>query len=156
MDTLSVPGTLDSLAQVRSFVKQAAEQAGLERKRAYRLQLAVDEIATNIINYGYARSGQSGEILLTAEINAGSLVLALQDSSPAFDPFTRARPDNLEQDLSERPTGGLGIFLAQENVDEYRYAYRDGCNHNIFVMYRTPPDDAPAGSSAGASPGPAA
>lgn len=136
MDTIKVPGTLDSLSIIRNYVRQAAEQAGLDRKRTYQLQLAVDEIATNIISYGYARSALSGDIVLSTALDDENLILTLQDSSPPFDPLSLGRPDHLDKSLEERPHGGLGIFLAQENVDEYRYAYQDGCNQNTFVIHR--------------------
>jgi serine/threonine-protein kinase RsbW len=136
MDTIQVPGTLESLAMIRNFVRAAAEQAGIDRKQAYKLQLAVDEIATNIVNYGYGWSGTQGDIILSAQIDPRSLSITLQDSSPPFDPLSRSRPDHLDKNLEERPHGGLGIFLAQENVDEYRYEFRNGCNNNIFIVNR--------------------
>jgi serine/threonine-protein kinase RsbW len=49
----SLPAVLDSLGEIRRYVKEAAERAGIDEARAYQLQLAVDEIATNIILYGY-------------------------------------------------------------------------------------------------------
>ena len=62
MEDLSVPGTLDSLAVIREYVKAAADEAGLDGRRAYRLQLAVDEIATNIVNHGYSEAGITGSV----------------------------------------------------------------------------------------------
>ncbi len=44
-----MPGILDSLEPIRGYIKQAAAAANLEKKSTYRLILAVDEIATNII-----------------------------------------------------------------------------------------------------------
>ncbi len=51
--TLTVPATLDSLAEIAAFVLAAADDAGLGRQARYRLRLAVDELATNTIIYGY-------------------------------------------------------------------------------------------------------
>ncbi len=136
MDAIRVPGTLDSLSEIRDFVRTVAEQAGLDRKRAYRLLLAADEIATNIANYGYQNGTIKGDILLEARIDDEKLTVTLEDRSPPFDPFTHKPPDNLDSPLEDRPAGGLGIFLATENVDDYRYQYLNGCNHNTLVMRR--------------------
>lgn len=136
MEAIRLPGTLDSLSEIRDFVRTTAEKAGLDRKRAYRLLLAVDEIATNIANYGYQNGKIQGDILVEAEVDDHTLTLTMEDSSPPFDPFTHTPPDNLASPLEDRPSGGLGIFLAIENVDEYRYQYLDGCNHNTLIMRR--------------------
>jgi anti-sigma regulatory factor (Ser/Thr protein kinase) len=45
--------------------------------------------------------------------------------------------------LAERPIGGLGIFLAMENVDRFDYEFVGGRNRNIFFVKRpaAPPED---------------
>ena len=53
MASLTVPGSLTSLDDIRAFVSEHASKAGLTERQTYRLCLAVDEIATNIVNYGY-------------------------------------------------------------------------------------------------------
>jgi serine/threonine-protein kinase RsbW len=60
MERLQVPGTVDSLAAISTYVVGAAAAAGLDKQAAYGLRLAVDEIATNAIVHGYQKAGQSG------------------------------------------------------------------------------------------------
>ena len=138
MTSLTVPGNLSSLDEIRAFVMEQAEGFGLNERRAYRLGLAVDEIATNIINYGYGGAGIQGDVRVLATLSDQQLEIVLEDWSPAFDPFSHADPDNLDAPLEERAIGGLGIFLAQQNVDEFRYEHVDGRNRNIFVMRSQP------------------
>ena len=137
MKPLTVPGTLDSLALIRDYVRQAAAQAGLDRKRAYRLGQAVDEIATNIVNHGYQETGRTGDVVVCATIDADALTIALEDTAVPFAPRHLRRPEQIDLPMAERPFGGLGVFLAMENVDELRYEYVDGRNRNIFVVKRT-------------------
>jgi serine/threonine-protein kinase RsbW len=137
MKPLTVPGTLASLALVREYVRAAAAAAGLDRKRSYRLELAVDEIATNIVNHGYREAGLSGDVEVRARNTARVLTITLSDTGVPFDPRRLTRPEQIDLPLAERPIGGLGVFLAMENVDEYRYEYVDGRNRNIFVVKRT-------------------
>ncbi len=138
MASLSVPAHLDSLAPLAEFVVGAATAAGIERKPAYRLRLAVDEIATNIVLHGYEENGMTGEIIIRAETTAETLTITLEDKSPAFDPFSLKEPDSIDRSLEDRPIGGLGVFLAVRGVDEYRYEYRNGANCNIFTVQRPP------------------
>lgn len=136
VNRLVVPGSLDQLGAVRAFVDRAATTAGLERKAAYRLRLAVDEIATNIITYGYEREQITGELRLDAQLDDEWLRVALEDDGAFFDPTTKAEPDDLEDPLEDRSIGGLGIFLTLRGVDEFRYRRVDDHNVSVFAMRR--------------------
>jgi anti-sigma regulatory factor (Ser/Thr protein kinase) len=135
-EPITVPGTLDSLARIRAFVKTAADAAGLDKKATYRLQLAVDEIATNIVVHGYAENELAGDVTLEAEVSDSELRITLEDCATPFNPHSRERPAQLDLPLEERPIGGLGVFLAIENVDRYEYEYADGRNRNTFIVMR--------------------
>jgi serine/threonine-protein kinase RsbW len=134
MEPLVVPGTLESLAALREYVAAAAELAGLDERLSYRLRLAVDEIATNIVVHGYEEPGIAGDIEVRAQWKDGALEIDLADWAALFDPLNRPRPDQLSASLEDKPIGGLGIFLAVQNVDEFRYHCDDGRNHNIFII----------------------
>ncbi len=136
MEPLILPGTLDSLTQIGAYVLEAASAAGLERKLAYRLRLAVDEIATNAVLYGYERSATEGDLVVIAEIDDSSLTIILEDTGPFYDPFDTPSPDDLDEPLDDRDIGGLGVFLAIKGVDEFRYEWLNETNRNIFVMNR--------------------
>jgi len=128
---------LDSLGPIREFLTDSAKLAGLDKSKTYKLCLAVDEIATNIINYGYLRSGvENGIIDITIQIADYQLIAKLEDTATPFNPFDRKMPNDeeLSRPLEERQIGGLGIMLAKENVDEFNYKYQNGKNHNIFIM----------------------
>jgi anti-sigma regulatory factor (Ser/Thr protein kinase) len=132
----SLPAALDSLAELRSYVKEAAGGAGIDEVRAYKLQLAVDEIATNIISYGYKDVGESAVISIRGEIRDGALVITLEDHAQPFDPRTVRMPDaeDLAKPLEERAVGGLGIFLAIQGVDSFDYRREGDRNLNIFEV----------------------
>jgi anti-sigma regulatory factor (Ser/Thr protein kinase) len=132
----SLPAELDSLAELRSYVKEAAGDAGIDEARAYKLQLAVDEIATNTILYGYKDVGASAVISIGGEIRDGTLVITLEDHAQAFDPRTMHMPDaeDLAKPLEERAIGGLGIFLAIQGVDRFDYRRESDRNLNIFEV----------------------
>lgn len=139
MSRLVVEGTLEALDEVAAFVIKASQEAGLERKAAYRLRLAVDEIATNIVNYGYLASGNSGTITVVAELEPDWLTIRLEDTAPLYDPRSREMPteEELSLPLEERPIGGLGIYLTLQGVDEFDYQAIETGNCNIFRMRRT-------------------
>lgn len=136
MDPLNVPGKLDSLERIAGYIKTAAVEADLDQKSAYRLRLAVDEVVTNIINHGYGRSRTGGMINVRAITDEKSLAIYIEDTAAPFNPLKIERPQNLQASMEERKEGGLGIFLARQNVDEFLYEYEDGRNRNILIMDR--------------------
>lgn len=138
LDPLTVAGTLDSLEAIGQYVMDAAEAAGLGRRPAYKLRLAVDEIATNTILYGYRDVPGGGDLHLSATVDDQALTLVLEDMGTPFDPMQREMPlDELDDLLEDRDPGGLGIFLAVRGVDDFRYEHEGGRNRNTFVVKRT-------------------
>lgn len=138
MESFVAPGTVESLGPIREFVRSKAAEAGLDKKRSYRLQLAVDEIAANIALHGYEEQGLTGDIEVQAEVESDRLTITLVDSAIPYDPYSRVMPSDLDAPLHERAIGGLGVFLAINNVDEFLYRFNGGQNHNIFVVQREP------------------
>jgi serine/threonine-protein kinase RsbW len=136
MDSLTLPATLESLEPLVQYVLSAAAAAGLDRKASYRLRLAVDEIATNIITHGYADAQLEGDVVVNASVGDEQLVITLEDRAPAFDPREQDDPDHIGKPSHERPIGGLGVFLALKSADEFDYEYRDHKNRNILTMRR--------------------
>ena len=136
MQTRSLPAVLESLAEIRRFVKEAAGRAGIEDSRSYQLQLAVDEIATNIILHGYKDAGEGAVISIGAETTSDALVITLIDQSPPFDPRTMQMPEaqDLAKPLEGRKVGGLGIYLAFQGVDRFQYRHEDGSNVSVFEV----------------------
>lgn len=138
MEHLTVPGTLDSLGEIAKYVMEAASVAGLDKKASYKLRLAVDEIATNVIVYGYKESKQHGDLDLKANIDDTSLTIFMEDTAAAFDPICKL---SLEEEkillpMEQRPIGGLGVYLAIQGVDKFLYERTEKRNRNIFVVNR--------------------
>jgi serine/threonine-protein kinase RsbW len=144
MEPLTVAGTLESLSAIRAYVMAACASAGLDRKTAYRLSLAVDEIATNSVVYGYVPSKRDGDLRIIADIDTDTLRVTLEDSAPAYDPMQAPRPAALDIPLEQRQIGGLGIYLALRGVDHFAYERKGDLNRNIFIMKRPPAQAASA------------
>ncbi|WP_193197554.1 ATP-binding protein [Nostoc sp. MG11] len=139
--SLTVPATLDSLSTIAKYVLAATAAADLDKKAAYRCRLAIDEIATNIITYGYGQAGYEGVLDLQAEIDEQALTISIEDTGVAYNPSQAQLPDEdqLKLPLQERSIGGLGIYLALHEVDKFFYERVGDKNRNIFIMYRSKP-----------------
>jgi anti-sigma regulatory factor (Ser/Thr protein kinase) len=138
METLTVPGTLDSLGPISEYVMRVATTAGLEKKAAYKLRLAVDELVTNTIVHGYEEAGLAGKIALAAEMNDSTLTVSIEDTGIPYDSTAHRLPteDELSKELIQRPHGGLGIYLVLDGVEEFRYERVGDRNRNILTVRR--------------------
>lgn len=134
MEPIIVSGDLESLDAISEYVTTAAKKANLDSKKTYKLRLAVDEIATNIVIHGYQEAETKGDIVCKAELSDTSLKIHLEDSGMQYDATQQEQPDDLYKPLEERHIGGLGIYLAINGVDKYIYERHRNVNHNIFIV----------------------
>ena len=136
MQGLTVPGNLDSLKPIRDYVSEMATAAGLPEPAVYKLCLAVDEIATNIVVHGYEEAGLTGNITVAAQVDCRKFIVELHDTGQSYDPKKHAVPDTeaLSLPLEERSIGGLGILLARDSVDDLQYESTPAGNVHWFIV----------------------
>ena len=85
---------------------------------------------TNVIMYAYPE-GTDGLVDIEAIIRKDSLSFVISDSGQPFDPT--ASPDaDISLGVTERPIGGLGIYLVRNIMDSVSYERADG--KNILTM----------------------
>ncbi len=140
MEPLTVAGTLDSLGSIAQYVLAAAAAVGMDKKASYKLRLAVDEIASNIIIHGYQEAGRSGELVCHATFDEQTLTISIEDTGIPYNPTEKPNPDDLNKPLEERRIGGLGVYLAIQSVDLLLYERVGNRNRNILVVNQNPND----------------
>ncbi len=145
--SLTVPASLNSLKQIRDFVKAATCVAGLDERRSYHLRLGVDEIATNAIEHGCAGARGEETLRIVSELDEREIRIILEDQGCPYDPAKASAPESFETPLEQRSAGGLGIYLVQRHVDEFFYERRGTWNCTTLVMK--------SGSSSESTPKPA-
>jgi anti-sigma regulatory factor (Ser/Thr protein kinase) len=136
MNKLTLPGNLDSLKQIAEYIKESSNEANLDKKTTYKLRLAVDEIATNIILHAYQETGKDGNLSITSKIENQQLIITLEDSGDYFDPkqLLTSETESIDKPIEERPIGRLGIYLAVEGVDQFIYERKGDSNYNTFIL----------------------
>lgn len=133
----TLAGQLDSLPILANYVCWAARKADISIKATYRLRLAVDEIATNIIIHGYTDAGQRGTLHVSAHWDDTYLTIILEDMGISYNPAQASIPEKLNCPVQERPLGGLGIYLALWGVDEFYYKALTDRNRSTFLVKRS-------------------
>jgi serine/threonine-protein kinase RsbW len=133
MESITLPGTLDSLAQISDFITDATARAGLDDHAAWQVQLAVDEAATNIIQHGY-EDAKRGDIELAWRLDGDELVVTLRDYGRRFNPDDVPAPD-ITSPLEERQAGGLGLYIMSRLMDTVRFDF-DDAQGNLLTMVK--------------------
>jgi serine/threonine-protein kinase RsbW len=124
---------LSELATLSANLDRIGESLGIPRRILFEINLALDELFTNIISYGFS---DQAEHLIRVSISTenNQLTIVLEDDGIPFNPFERP-PVELPSSLSECRVGGLGIHLVKNLMDEVCYS-RCG-DKNMLTLKKT-------------------
>ena len=127
MKELVVPATVQELSRVQMFVTKQLEAVDCPLKVQFQIEVAVEEIFVNIVNYAYRP--EIGEAAVRCEVREDPLqvIIEFQDHGKRFDPLAEADADTSVDALLDRE-GGLGILLVRKNMDDVSYRYEGGRN----------------------------
>ncbi len=137
-----------SIREFSVFVEDVLAEKGVSLKTILKIQMAVDELLSNICYYSGAgemtlavRVEESEEVVegstdkgaeeLTYKSGdcSGSrrVTLIIEDDGIPYNPLERPDPD-VEELLEKRTQGGLGIYLVKKRMDQMEYEYKDDMN----------------------------
>jgi anti-sigma regulatory factor (Ser/Thr protein kinase) len=124
--TLHVAGTMEAIrpATVQAEAWLAEHRVSFEAM--YLVSLAIEELVTNCIKYGY-RDSKDHTIDFVLSVDGGTLTMDIIDDGNPFNPLEAPQPD-LSLPIESRPIGGLGLHLLRELADDARYERRDSTN----------------------------
>lgn len=131
--TIRLPVDLKEVERLNRIVRQFGDLHEVPGRTLYAVNLALDEIVTNIVLHGFDDpAGQELQIVLTAL--PGVITAQVEDGGRAFNPLEAPAPD-LTAPLDERTLGGLGIHLVKSLVDKVEYR-REGEKNVLTVRKR--------------------
>jgi len=116
---ITTSSTLSVLPQIFDFCANFASAEALPDDKRFALEVCVEEIVTNIIKYGYPE-GTEGPITIKLDRDGNRLTIHIEDEGVAFDPTATDEVD-IEQQLEDRPIGGLGIHMVKKMMAEIDY-----------------------------------
>jgi serine/threonine-protein kinase RsbW len=89
--------------------------------------LVIDELVSNLLKHGFSlEPNQLSHLKI--EFDDEWLEIELRDNGHRFNPLVQPEPVSLGQGLSDRPVGGLGLYLVLRMMDETYYEWRQPWN----------------------------
>ena len=122
MKKVNLVPTLDKLPEAVAFFEDTLSGADVPMKVIARVNVAVDEVFSNIARYSGATS-----VTLGCALADGRVTLRFSDNGRPYDPTGKPDPDTTLS-AEERDIGGLGIFMVKKTMDDVSYEYTDGLN----------------------------
>ena len=123
---ISLVNDLRELARIASRINEFCAARNLGPQLAYAINLAVDEVLTNTITYGYD-DDEPHRIELIVSMEAEEIVVEIVDESNVFD-LSQAPEVDVDSSIEDRMLGGLGLFLVHQMMDGVEHRRVDGCN----------------------------
>ncbi len=133
--SLKLKNDREELERIVTAVEEVAAQDDWPEDLLFKINLVLEEIGLNIIDYAYEGGSHEFEINLTSDEEA--VTIEAIDNGRPFDPLTETPLPDLDAPLDCRPVGGLGVYLVRTLMDQSDYQRIDGKNCLTVVKYRT-------------------
>lgn len=130
--SFSFPADKKEVGRVVDFINDFLEKKDMNSKIISQIDIAVDEICSNIFNYAY--KDKKGQVLVEISYQDKMVVIRFVDTGVKFNPLEKEDPD-VHLSLQERKIGGLGIYLVKQLMDDVKYEYSLK-NENILTIIK--------------------
>lgn len=123
---LNLKASLDQVSLLSEFLEETL--ANIPFKALMEIQVAADEVFSNIANYAYPDG--EGTVKVTVNFDSSHMEMIFEDSGIPFDPLNYSGPDTSGNPDQE---GGLGIMILKKLMNEVTYTRHDGVNELRLV-----------------------
>ncbi len=128
--TFVLENNLAELERLAEYVEQFGEAHCLSPKDVFQVNLALDEVVTNVISYGYEDS-ENHKITVTLVLTDGILRITVIDDGKVFNPLHIPSPDFCTP-LEDKEIGGLGFHFVRKVMKHI--AYERSGNQNFLTL----------------------
>lgn len=135
---LTIRNEVSELSVVTAALDRLGEQIGFHAKPLMQLQVALDEILSNVIKYAWS-DGEPHRFRVRIDPREFGIEVVVTDDGLAFDP--RAQPPPGPAGGRRPRPGGVGIQMVRQLVDGFDYA-RIGDLNRVTLTKRSVPDEA--------------
>ena len=125
MKEITADAVMESIDLITDRINEELEALDCPGKPRAQIDVAIDEILSNIIRYAYPR--EPGSVTVRYDCEDGIFSISFEDEGAQYNPLKKQDPD-ISLSAEERKIGGLGIFLVKKTMDAVEYRHQDGRN----------------------------
>ena len=119
------------LERIVAAIENLAEEDDWPPDLLFRVNLVLEELGLNIMDYGHDDETHDFEISLTSE--GDSVTIEIVDGGRPFDPLSDAPAPDLTSGIADRRIGGLGVHFVRTLMDDVQYERSAGKNRLKMV-----------------------
>ena len=123
---------LQSIDHLTPFLKELGKKNNISKYIISEIDLALNELLINIINYG-GNQGKNSYIHLDFKIEKTKITFTLTDTGIDFNPLEH-KSESENKDIKNKPIGGLGILVVKKSMDSLSYMRKN--NTNILKLVK--------------------
>ena len=127
MKSITLNASVESISRITEFVDEALEALHCPMKVQMQIDLAIDELFSNISYYAYQKGIGTATVSVDFDPETRTVSLIFEDNGIPYNPLEKEDPD-ITLSAKERKVGGLGIFLVKKTMDSMEYERRDDRN----------------------------
>lgn len=128
---INIKSKLQGIETMTVQLEKMCKEWEINERVAFSMNLALEEIISNIINYGF-KGREDRSIIIRFSLDSDNLRVQIKDDAPEFNPLDIPIPEDLDKSVEERSVGGLGIHLVRKFTDNF--TYRRSNNKNIVTL----------------------
>ena len=129
--SLTVKTDRQELERIVSAIENLAEEDQWPPDLLFRVNLVLEELGLNIMDYGHDDATSDIKIDLVSE--GDSVTIEIIDGGRPFDPLNDAPDPDLTSGVDERRVGGLGVHFVRTLMDDVQYERSAGKNRLKMV-----------------------
>ena len=131
---IALPGTPDSLPAVRRLVVDTAEECGFNPEDVAKIEMAVGEACTNVIEHAYRTQPLRLEIEVEVQSFPDRLEVTIFDYSTINFPIDDAAGLGIDEYIETERRRGLGLYIIRSFVDHLEHRFVCGQGNELRLV----------------------
>jgi serine/threonine-protein kinase RsbW len=144
--SIQAPSNCCYIGYIRSLVADLAREVGFPDDEVAKIEMVVDEACSNVVEHAYASQQEAPApiriwhwkrrdpgIQLDVRTERDRLVIEVNDHGRRFD-FNTYRPTSLQERIGQMETGGYGVAIMREFMDEVQYTSSETSGNTLRLV----------------------
>jgi anti-sigma regulatory factor (Ser/Thr protein kinase) len=128
---IAIRNDIADLAALSTAIEHVGAEHGIPEKSLFQLQVALDEIVSNVIKYAWPEGG-AHDIEIRITVRSDGVEVEISDDGRMFDPRDAPKRDKPLPGQRPQP-GGVGVQMTKQLVDRIGYARIGNRNHTTLT-----------------------